>query len=556
MQDLFLKYEWPILWRSVSNAKELYSEATIWRAILLANWWQEAVYAKQILAPLDKVLISKDYLSIFAHGLVALSNGDTLTLRCATNTLGKSKPQSWMTWWLKLEEAGRRRNFQLQAELLEIIAKCTKDAAWPYIACIQSLDQEHIDPAPLLKVLINYKEKSEWQKLLFARLLMANQQTNEAIEMLEIMAYSESHISPIAAYQLGHAYSNETRILESIKVWDVAAKSGFMDRPTIKRWLFQSLSNEKTRSEIPRRIDNAITVCKSANLSSAERIFAGFASFRLIYEWIECNYKNCYAIISANRIFLQNLNDDNKLNSDRNEEIFFNYVFKLCLHWQSNKNLYATDGNEWTLYVIGESHSMALANIVFECADKRWVARTKFVMGLKMWHLATEKNNIYKSAAFDYILGIPKRSDILICVGEIDSRPNEGIWRLKSKDVDVNIDEIILRTVSGYLNWLKNSLELCEPNSIIIQGVPAPGYPLIKKHDPGDVEGYLSMMHKLNNIMKHKTLEMGWSFLDVYSATVNKAGVANQQYHLDGFHLKPSFYEVADRWLCTSDLNA
>ena len=41
----------------------------------------------------------------------------------------------------------------------------------------------------------------------------------------------------------------------------------------------------------------------------------------------------------------------------------------------------------------------------------------------------------------------------------------------------------------------------------------------------------------------------GWGFLDVYSPTVNKQGVGNKLWHLDGTHIVPKYYLNSKRWL-------
>jgi hypothetical protein len=57
------------------------------------------------------------------------------------------------------------------------------------------------------------------------------------------------------------------------------------------------------------------------------------------------------------------------------------------------------------------------------------------------------------------------------------------------------------------------------------------------------------MIRKVNIELEAATRERGWSFLDVYSATANIDMEGNGEWHLDGWHLKQSFYVGVDRWL-------
>jgi len=60
----------------------------------------------------------------------------------------------------------------------------------------------------------------------------------------------------------------------------------------------------------------------------------------------------------------------------------------------------------------------------------------------------------------------------------------------------------------------------------------------------------LQMICEVNRLIKDLTKVRGWNFLDVWSATANLDGIGNSLWHLDGWHLKPTFYSEANKWLC------
>jgi hypothetical protein len=137
----------------------------------------------------------------------------------------------------------------------------------------------------------------------------------------------------------------------------------------------------------------------------------------------------------------------------------------------------------------------------------------------------------------------------MFTIGEIDTRPDEGIWQVHLKK-EKPVDEIINDTVGGYIEFLYENLKDKDLSSITIQGIPAPAYELTGDKDPKDEKGFLEMIKKVNDKLKELTLQKDWNFLDVYSATVGEDGKSNKKWHIDGYHLSPVFYpSEADKWL-------
>jgi hypothetical protein len=133
--------------------------------------------------------------------------------------------------------------------------------------------------------------------------------------------------------------------------------------------------------------------------------------------------------------------------------------------------------------------------------------------------------------------------------GWIEARPDEGIWK-NSYRKGQPYAPVVDATVTGYIRYLHNALKDKAPASVTLQGIPAPNYTLKAAKDPGDTEQFLAMVRDLNNCLKAQALQAGFRFLDVYTATVDPdTGKSNGHHHIDGYHLKPSFYANADQWL-------
>jgi hypothetical protein len=143
---------------------------------------------------------------------------------------------------------------------------------------------------------------------------------------------------------------------------------------------------------------------------------------------------------------------------------------------------------------------------------------------------------------------LPANSPILLTIGEIDCRLDEGIWSTAKKH-NVNYQTLIEKTVTGYLDWLEETLKKIGQQQIIIQGIPAPNYHKELEMSDENVPEFLAMIKKVNQQLKFYTLQKGWLFLDVYAATVTENGKSHGQWHLDSHHLNPSFYRQVQKWL-------
>jgi len=190
------------------------------------------------------------------------------------------------------------------------------------------------------------------------------------------------------------------------------------------------------------------------------------------------------------------------------------------------------------VYVVGESHALPCANTLINLGNKKYAGSVQLAQGVKMWHLATPNINLYKKYMERRLAKIPGNQNILMTIGEIDCRPDEGIWAVFKKG-QRPLADIIKDTVSGYVAWLEANLESNKPASIILQGVPYPGYALEGSNDPGDKDKFLGMIAAVNKQLEEEAFQRGWNFLDVYSLTLE-----NKRWHIDDYHLKPEIYSI------------
>lgn len=226
---------------------------------------------------------------------------------------------------------------------------------------------------------------------------------------------------------------------------------------------------------------------------------------------------------------------------------YFNYLTDLLLIREKNPALYQSPPSAALVEVLGESHCLCPAHTEFPWHGQMCRAVPRFVMGIKMHHLAQPGVHRMKILLNQHLARLAPASHLLFTIGEIDCRPKEGIWTAAQKGKGT-LPELIRNTVDGYLVWLKQTLADKPWASITLQGIPAPGRSLEGVLPPDQHAAFLAMIREVNARLKQGVLECGWAFLDVYAATVAAKGYGNGQWHLDGIHLSPGFYQAAQDW--------
>jgi len=226
---------------------------------------------------------------------------------------------------------------------------------------------------------------------------------------------------------------------------------------------------------------------------------------------------------------------------------YFNYLTSLFCSWKQRNYAAPIGACELpsVVHVFGESHALSAHNVK-ACFIRKTIVqfRTMWCPGVKMWHLANTQLNEQKYQFRIFLDSLPMGASILLTIGEIDCRPLEGIWQASIK-MKMDVAQVAAETVDGYLMFLDTMIHKSKFKNVIIQGVLAPAYSIEDNLDACDIPNFLDMFNVVNERLKAGVLLRGWSFLDVYSATVADNGRGNRKWHLDGWHLSPSFYREA-----------
>ena len=190
------------------------------------------------------------------------------------------------------------------------------------------------------------------------------------------------------------------------------------------------------------------------------------------------------------------------------------------------------------LYVVGDSHSLSAHGVVVRYHGQEMNCTAKWLEGCKQWHLGNSKPNRFKHRFEGIMKTLPHESMILLLIGEIDCRPDEGIIKAWKKSQGTSLEEVAKATAASYVSYV-TGIAAKFGHRVIVGGIPATNIRL----DTLDTEtaGQLVRLIRLfNTVLKDQALAASMDFLDVYALTDRGDGIASGEWHIDNNHLLPS----------------
>lgn len=233
-------------------------------------------------------------------------------------------------------------------------------------------------------------------------------------------------------------------------------------------------------------------------------------------------------------------------------KIYWLYLLRLLLWREKNQETYGRGDSVGLLHVIGESHALSANYGIVDWPEGRLRCVSHWLPGVKAYHVGASDPNRYHASLRQILSQLPHGAHLCFCIGEIDTRPDEGMWQFSVKR-GVDPLELARTTAENYVSGIAKLLDGKILSSVTLQGVPAPGYKLEGKRDPGNKPLFLEMIALFNAVIKQHALDKGWRFLDVYTATHGEDGQSNLKWHIDYFHLQPGFYAFAHEWLAVAE---
>ena len=228
----------------------------------------------------------------------------------------------------------------------------------------------------------------------------------------------------------------------------------------------------------------------------------------------------------------------NKKFAFKNQVAYWKYLSILLVEKQ-NEIEKETDKLEiQKLFVIGESHSLASHETYIKIIQSHYVCQSFWIAGCKQWHIGNNQPNQYKEKLRRVIDSVPDESKILLSIGEIDCRLNEGILKHIRNYPENSQSELIQSTVENYLNYV-HQLTIPKSLDVIIQGVPCPN---IKTNNvkQSDLLQLINLIREFNKVLQDGAKKRDFNFLDLHKMTDRGDGFSNGLWHIDQHHLSPA----------------
>lgn len=399
---------------------------------------------------------------------------------------------------------------------------------------------------------------SEYKYLLIEAMLVGSKK-NQAFELSKQL-YEENNRDAKALYYLGITSYGLGLIEDSINYFKHALQIEPNQSDTLSA-LGLSLYKQMQFLQARRLIDQALTINSEnitarLNLGLIDIYEQHYESALSHYEYVLKGGNNVAKVIANVNIhvltFLQGkLVEKDWLNTIiptlksldvpdvKQAKAYAVLINKLSNYWRTQ--IKAMQKEITKLHVIGESHILSLVNLSVPFKGNYHSCSVSWIIGIKQYHLGCDIDE-RKKGFINAISKIPHNSTLLLLIGEIDTRADEGIVAYCLKN-EVDYIQVVAETAEKYVDFISKVTAEKFAN-VIIGGVAAPYYdPSVSLTEADYLR--IKVIEKLNINIRKLSIKYGFYFLDLYSLTSNTQGLGEGQYFLDSWHLKPDTYQKA-----------
>lgn len=230
------------------------------------------------------------------------------------------------------------------------------------------------------------------------------------------------------------------------------------------------------------------------------------------------------------------LSEQQSTKNTRNFKAFHHHLSLLSKFQKNHHRLYEATTDK-TIFMISESHGFGPARTSVRFSNEAFSIRSFLITGCKLFHLASNKANMFQASLQILLSKLPKQSKIIIGFGEIDCRIDEGIFPHYVKN---NLPfETNLSIMAA--NYVSNICALAREYShtILLYGIPAPNPAVLKDLTQKTTDQYLELFSNLNESLAAESNRAGCIFLDTYAYTRDKNGAGKIERYMDNVHLYP-----------------
>ena len=226
-----------------------------------------------------------------------------------------------------------------------------------------------------------------------------------------------------------------------------------------------------------------------------------------------------------------------KSNSVKNDAAY-HILMDSLISWHRMHKYPSYEYIEQRLHVVGDSHSMSSNRLYIETLNGGSLCKVHWIAGCKQWHLGKSSRNQYKEQFERVLYSLPYESTILLSIGEIDCRADDGILKHTKKYPSTNLPSLIESTIEHYLTYVYNITNI-KANHVVIQGVPCPNIDPAKVEEK-DISILVDLIKYFNYELRNKSKKKGFEFLDLHTLTDRGDGYSNGIWHIDEYHLSPA----------------
>lgn len=226
----------------------------------------------------------------------------------------------------------------------------------------------------------------------------------------------------------------------------------------------------------------------------------------------------------------------------RNSRGYAEFLQALVAHGAARHDMRGADSSLAPLFVVGDSHCLAYDGLAVTLGGVSHATTARLVMGAKAFHLGEPRPNQYKWLLAKVVNEIPPGAPLVLSLGEIDCRIDEGILPFYKKSGG-DLDALVRDQVSHYVAHVES---VTRPQNLRLHflGVPAPYLSaLLRRHpelaDPADQKLLVRIIQSFNGALSAVAQAGGYKFLDIYAVSAGADGSANGAAHVDDYHLKP-----------------
>ena len=186
-----------------------------------------------------------------------------------------------------------------------------------------------------------------------------------------------------------------------------------------------------------------------------------------------------------------------------------------------------------TLHFLGDSHTLACNNKVFNLDQTEYRAQTHLIVGCKAWHYRDNADSFIQQSFKKHLSAIPANEPIVMMCGEIDCRHDEGMLLAAAK-TGKTLEEIVTQTAANYIQWVKKNIT---QNPVIIAGVAAPQQAAVNVVHPKYQEVFIQMVATFNHMLKQEAHKAGFGFIDAHSYSSQPNGITREGLYIDVRHM-------------------